>query len=67
MLEVPSLHVRPVINLVVSVVGDQVVLNQVVIDSGGLNKLGVLLDLLFGLQQFLDVFVLHTFSYEINY
>jgi hypothetical protein len=48
-LEVPCLHVRPVINLVLSVVVDEIVVDKVLVNGGRLDKLGVLLDLLLGL------------------
>jgi len=47
--KVPGLHVRPVVDLVLSVVVDQVVFNKVLINSSGLDELRVLLDLLLGL------------------
>ena len=49
MFKIPGLHIRPVVNLVLSVVVDQVVLNKVLINSSRLDELRVLLDLLLSL------------------
>jgi hypothetical protein len=47
--EIPCLHVRSVINLVLSVVIDEIVVDKVLINGGRLDKLRVLLNLLLGL------------------
>ena len=49
MFKIPGLHVRSVVDLVLSVVVDQVVLNKVLINSSRLDELRVLLDLLLSL------------------